>query len=203
MEENDTKQPKRGYAPPPVVWIKLAVFMHGYLRATLGGEVKIGKQRVICVQHLPGVKKVWRMETVHDMMAGPDDGCTMSDERHTIFTEGMKIDAAVMARDFNMTPADLAQYIPVEVPKLCVTENGVLRPWTASVNMGAPQSSALRRILRREFWTAVDDFSRNYRAEHVDEGCSDRDVIDAFCEAYDTPTTCIDAIRREWQRREI
>ena len=59
---------ERNYKTPPIVWLKVTDYMHGWLQRELGCDVMVGDQRVVCLQHLPGMKEAMRMETSRDMM---------------------------------------------------------------------------------------------------------------------------------------
>ena len=59
---------EKSYKVPPIVWLRVTDYMHGWLQYELGGDARVRDQRVVCVQHLPGAREVLRMETVDDMV---------------------------------------------------------------------------------------------------------------------------------------
>ena len=44
------------YRTPPIVWLKMTDYIHGWLQHELGGAAMVGDQRVVCVQDLPGAR---------------------------------------------------------------------------------------------------------------------------------------------------
>jgi hypothetical protein len=81
-----------------------------------------------------------------------------------------------------------------------VTLDGVLRPWKKNITLGREQAAAVLRVIRAEFWQAVEAFDRDYARQHRDYAAID--MIEAWCMHTDTPDTYADAMRREWQRRQ-
>lgn len=195
-----TKRDKT-YTPPPIVWLKVTDYMHGWLQWELGGEARIKEQRVVCVQHLPGAREILRMETVEDIMEKLPVGNVMSGTRKNMYCSGLVIDENVMAREYGVTKELMALFVPVECPKMCLTKHGVLRPWTLDVCMSKLQASALQQLLRKEFWNAVEDFNNKYAEEMDGAPYPAREMIEEFCKLTNTPDLYVEAIRREWQRR--
>lgn len=192
---------EKTYKLPSVVWLKVTNYMHGWLQHELGGEARIGGQRVICVAHLNGARDVMRRETVSDMMAPKSVGNSMSSTRRNCLVAGMEIDADTVERMYGMTRESLKWFVPVECPKFCMTKNGVLRPWGHSVCFSREQANALLRLLRDAFWNAVQEFASDYARQHSDEKYAQADMIEAFCQWTGTPDVYAEAMRREWQRR--
>ena len=192
---------EKTYKLPSVVWLKVTNYMHGWLQHELGGEARIGGQRVICVAHLNGARDVMRRETVSDMMAPKSVGNSMSSTRRNCLVAGMEIDADTVERMYGMTRESLKLFVPVECPKFCMTKNGVLRPWGHSVCLSREQANALLRLLRDAFWNAVQEFASDYARQHSDEKYAQADMIEAFCQWTGTPDVYAEAMRREWQRR--
>lgn len=188
----------------PITWLKMTEFMHGWLYYELGSELRISKCRVVCVQHLPGARDILRMETKKDLFepgVGPTMNC-MSVRRYLCMDAGIGIDPDVIQKMYGMTKELLGQFIPIECPKLCLTQNGVLRPWTMDVCFSKSQVTALQQMLREAFWEGVEGFARRYAREHEGEKYAQEDMITAFCQLTKTSELHIEAIRREWQRRQ-
>ena len=189
------------YGVPAAAWLRVTDYMHGWLQHELGSEAWIRNQRVVCVQHLRGARDVLRMETVEDMMERRPLGNALSGTRRNCFAAGLEIDAEVMEKEYGVTREALGLFVPIECPRMCLTRNGVLRPWTLDVCMGKEQALALQRLLRNEFWLAVEEFDRRYAKEMGGEKYPALDMVEEFCRETRTPDMYADSIRREWQRR--
>ena len=100
-----------------------------------------------------------------------------------------------------MTKELLKLYVPIECPKMCLTKNGVLRPWTLNVCFDKEQATALQKLLRREFWKAVEKYNAEYARKMGGKKYPAIDMIEDFCMDTETPDMYTEAIRREWQRR--
>lgn len=193
---------EKNYTPPPIVWLKMTDYMHGWLQHELSGAVSVGGQHVICVQHLPGARDVLRMETMEDMMEPRKVQNAMSSTRRNCVAAGLELEPQVVERLYGMTEKTLQTFVPVECPRMCMTRNGVLRPWTLDTCLGKEQASALQRLLKQAFWDAVKRFDVEYASESDGEPYPAVEMIEAFCSATRTPDLYVDAMRREWQRRE-
>ena len=193
---------EKKYKLPPIVWLKVTDYMYGWLQWELGGSARVGEQRVVSVQHLPGAREALRMETVEDMMEPRKVGSVMSGTRRLVIGDGMEIDEATTERLFGVTRAQLKLFVPVECPKMCLTRNGVLRPWTLNVCLGREQAQALMKVIRAAFWQAVEDFDREYARKLGGGHYPAVDMIEAFCKHTHTPDVHVEAMRREWQRRK-
>lgn len=189
------------YDTPPIVWLKMTNFTHGWLQWELGGEARVGEQRVVSIQHLPGARAILRMETVEDMMEKEPVGNALSATRHNCFMAGLEIDEDVMEQEYGVTRDLMKLFAPIECPKMCLTKYGVLRPWSNDVCLGKRQAAALQRLLRDTFWTAVEEFDGTYAKEMGGEEYYAIDMIEEFCQRTKTPDMYVDTIRREWQRR--
>ena len=189
------------YRTPPIVWLKMTDYIHGWLQHELGGAAMVGDQRVVCVQDLPGARDVLRMETLEDMMEPGKTANAMSDTRKNCLCAGMALDPAVVERQYGITQEAMKLFVPVECPKRRMTKNGVLRPWTLDTCLGKEQASALQRLLRGEFWKAVDTFNLGYARKMGGRKYPQVDMIEAFCQETGTPDLYVETIRREWQRR--
>lgn len=193
---------KRNYGLPTIVWLRVTDFMHGWLQYELGGGVRIGEQRVISVQHLPGAREVLRMETADDMELGPMKvGNAMSGNRKNMLAAGMVLDAGYIEQEYGLTPEGLKGFVPVECPRMCLTKDGVLRPWTLDVSLGREQSNGLQRVLRTAFWQAVETFNGEYARKLSGTKYPSIDMVEAFCRETGTPDIYAEAIKREWNRR--
>lgn len=184
-----------------IVWLKTTDYMHGWLQNELCGEARVGGQRVVSVQHLPGARDILRMPTAADTMEKHLLGNAMSATRRNCMCAGLDIDPEVMEKEYGVTKELLALFVPIECPKMCLTRDGVLRPWTPDVCLGREQATELQRLLRHKFWDAVGEFDRKYAAEQGGDKYTAREMIEEFCAETKTPELYIDSIRREWQRR--
>ena len=198
---------QKTYEVPDIVWLKMTDYMHGWLQWELGGEARVGEQKVICVQDLDGGRDVLRMETWDDIMDDlPLSGNAMSCTRYNVYKEGLIIDAEAMDKKFGVTKEVMKLFVPIECSnKLRLTKNGVLRAWTLDSCFGKEQATALQRLLKGEFWKAVEEFDEKYalQMEKTDnKNYPAREMVEAFCEATKTPDYHVEAIRREWQRRQ-
>lgn len=190
------------YPLPAVCWLKVTDYLHGWLLYEFGGEAKAHNIRVLSVQHLEGARKILRMETVDDMMEQTPLGNAISATRRNCFDAGLKLDAEVMQKNWDVTKDALALFMPIECPKMRLTKNGVLRPWTLDACFGKKQARLLQDLLRDEFWKAVDEFDARFASEQDGRKYPAREMIEEFCAETDTPDMYVDTIRREWQRRQ-
>ena len=62
----------------PVFWLRVTDFMHGWLESELGGNARIGEQRVVSLDSLPGAKEALKMETTEDVNQPRTVGLAMS-----------------------------------------------------------------------------------------------------------------------------
>ena len=193
---------EKNYRLPAIIWLKVTDYMHGWLQYELGGAIRVKGQRVVSVQHLPGAREALRMETTDDIELRPMKvGNSMSGNRKNMLDAGMVLDADYIEREYGLSPEAMKLFMPIECPKMCLTPNGVLRPWTLDVNLGREQASALQRVLRNAFWHAVEDFNTEYARKMDGAYYPQVDMIEDFCADTNTPDIYVDAIRREWQRR--
>ena len=150
----------------------------------------------------PGARHVLKMETVDDVTMTPSDtGVSMSDTRKNCIEYGLKLDPEAVEKLYGMTSDRLKMYVPIECPRLCLTKNGVLRPWTLDVCFSQKQGTALHRLLRQEFWHAVERFDEEYARKMGGRKYPAVDMIEQFCSETGTSDIHVDALRREWQRR--
>lgn len=189
------------YKVPAMAWLQIVDFTHAWLEHKYGGAVRAHGRRVLSVQHLPGVKQALRMETVEDMMEKQPLGPALSCTRMLCMESGLAIDADTMAEHYGVTQEALDRFVPIECPKLCLSRNGVLRPWTKDVCFSRKQAKVLQSLLREGFWSDVEKFDKEYAAQQEGRKYPAREMVEEFCAATGTPDIHVDAIRREWQRR--
>jgi hypothetical protein len=193
---------EKKHRKPAVTWIKVADFMTSWLQKELGGDVRIGSHSVLCLNHLPGARDVLRMATEEDRMNTGEPAVSMSATRHSCMEAGIALDTDTVEQMYGMTRNDISWYVPVECPRTCLTQDGVLRPWTDDVRFGREQAAALQRILRRAFWRGMEEYDREYASNNGGKRYAAVDMIEAFCRDTGTSDLYIDALRREWQRRK-
>lgn len=189
------------YKQGAITWLRVTDYMHGWIDYELGCEVRAHGQRVVCVQHMEGARTILRTKTVEDMMEQKPLGIALSATRRNCLDAGMKIDPDAMKEAFGVTKDALNDFIPVECPKLCMTQGGVLRPWTLDVTFSKEQARAMQQLLRNAFWSAVEAFDREYAKELRGVQYVAKDMIEEFCRETRTPEYHVESIRREWQRR--
>lgn len=192
---------EKKYKLPAIVWLKMTDYMHGWLQSELGGGARVKNQRVVCVQHLPGARDILRMEVVEDMMERKPVGNAMSATRKLCMEAGLNLDEKVMGEFWGVHREDMNMFIPIECPKMCLTKHGVLRPWTNDICLKKDQATALQRLLRTEFWKAVEEFDEKYAEKMGGKKYPAVDMIEEFCAETHTPDMYVEAMRREWQRR--
>lgn len=190
------------YKVPAICWLKITDYMRGWMEYELGCEVRAGEHRVICVQHLPGARAILRMETREETMERRPVGNTMSATMRNCIEEALKIEPTTVERAYGMTKERLEEYMPIECPKNCITNTGVLRPWTLNVYFGKEQTKELLALLRGEFWKAVEEFDSQYKIKRKGRWYPAVDMIEDFCAETNTPEIHVEALRREWQRRQ-
>lgn len=193
---------EKNYKVPMIFWLKVTDYMHGWLQHELGGSARVKEQRVVSVHHLPGAKQALRMETVEDLMEKQPVKEAMSARRRNCLAAGMGVDAEVMRLEYGVTEECLRNFVPMEAPRMCMTRNGVLRPWTVDVSLGDRQAVALQNVVRSAFWRAVEGFNGRFAREREDKHYAAVEMIEAFCRETETPEVHVDAMRREWQRRQ-
>ena len=192
---------EKTYKTPPIVWLKVTDYMHGWLEWELGCAARVRDQSVVCLQDIPGARDVLRMETVEDIMDRRPVASAMSATRRNCIMAGMDLDEELMEQEYGMTKEQMKLFVPIECPKRCMTKNGVLRPWTLDVCFSKEQASAMQRLIRQAFWEAVEEYDRKYAVRMCGEKYPAVEMIEAFCQETKTSEVYVDAMRREWQRR--
>lgn len=192
----------KNYDLPPIAWLRVTDYMHGWIQYELVGAARIGDQKVVCLQDLPGAKEALAMETQDDMELKPSKiGEAMSSARRNMLVAGLSIDEEVVGREYGLTRDGLALFLPVECPRRCLTKNGVLRPWTLDVGFGRQQARELQGVLRTAFWKAVEQYNTEYARKMNGRKYPAVDMIEDFCRTTKTPDIHVESMRREWQRR--
>lgn len=187
---------------PNICWLKVTDYMLGWLEYELSGTIKLKGRRIVCVMHLEGAREILReMDTIDELTSPKDVDLAMSATCRNIIEAGMKMDADGMQKTYGITREMLRLFVPMEVPQMCITSGGVLRPWTNDTCFSHQQASRMLKLLREEFWQAVGRFAEQYAIEHQGERYAQEEMVEAFCELTKTDDIYVPAIRREWQRR--
>jgi len=186
---------------PAIVWLRITDFMHGWVQHDLGGTFCVKGFKVVSVQHLPGAREALMMETAEDVMNQLTVTNSMSSTRRNCIEAGMSLDPEAIVQEYGIRKDELKLFIPIECPKMCLTTNGVMRPWSLSVNFSSRQATAMQRIIRQAFWDAVSEFDKDYARKMDGEKYPASEMIEAFCAHTGTPELYAEAIRREWHRR--
>jgi hypothetical protein len=77
---------------------------------------------------------------------------TISSARRNYIAAGADLDNDMAEKEYGITSKELKLFLPIECPKLCMTKDGVLRPWTLNICYGKEQAAAMQRLLRKVFW---------------------------------------------------
>jgi len=188
---------------PAIVWLRVTEFLSGWLVYEYGSKVMVNGRRVVCLQHMDGMRDVLRMETVADLELSPDApvGLSLSASRYGMLQAAMTLSPEATERVYHLSLEELLSFVPIEVPRVRLTQEGLLREWGGDAMLGDAQAKALLRLLREAFWEDVERFARRYAREHEGEKYAQEDMIVAFCRMTKTSELHIEAIRREWQRR--
>lgn len=192
---------EKKYKLPAIVWLKMTDYTHEWLQYELGGSLRIREQLVLSIQHIKGMREALRMETSEDLMDCVHVGNSMSATWKNCIDAGLDLDPDAVRQMYGITKDSLKLFVPVECPRMCLTKNGVLRPWTPLVNFGQKQAAAIQKLLRQEFWSAVEEFDREYANKLCGKHYPAVDMIENFCQHTKTPDLYVFAMRREWQRR--
>ena len=200
---NLTTMTTKIYSVPPIAWLRVTDYMHGWLDHELTGAATVDGIKVVCLQHLQGARQLLRMETVDDVAMSPQHGLglSLSANRRTAYADGLELNKEAMEARHGVTREELALFVPVECPKVRLTQLGVLRPWTNDTVFSHTQASKLNTLLREAFWKSVKEFSDEYAAKRQGEKYAQVEMIEAWCRHTGTPDIHVDALRREWQRR--
>ena len=188
---------------PTISWLRVNEWMRGWINYELGCKAMVCGQRVVCVTHIDGIRDVLRMETVADLEQPPDSpvGLSLSAQRYGMLQSAMALNPEFVERIYHIDREQLQQFVPIEVPRVRMTMDGLLREWDGDATLGDEQAKELLRLLRQAFWEDVEQFARRYAREHEGEKYAQEDMIAAFCRLTKTSDLHIEAMRREWQRR--
>ena len=188
---------------PAIAWLRVTEFIRGWLVYEYGSKVMVNGRRVVCLQHMDGVRDILRMETVADMKLSPDlpVELSLSASRYGLISAAMTLSPEATERMYHLSLEQMQQFVPIECPRVRLTEEGLLREWGGDAMLGDAQAKALLRLLREAFWEDVERFARRYAREHEGEKYAQEDMIAAFCKMTRTSELHIEAIRRERQRR--
>ena len=186
---------------PAVAWLKVTDYMMGWIEYELCGSLRVGDRRIVCVQHLKGARAILRMQTEEDTMEPRPVGLAMSATRQGCISAGLTLNPKVVEQLYGMNRVALALFVPIECPRMTLTEGGVLRPWNCDTCFSHKQASQLLALLREAFWQAVAQFADRYAREHQGEKYAQQDMIEDFCRETHTDDIHVPALRREWQRR--
>lgn len=187
---------------PAIVWLRVTDYMLPWTQWELGGNVRVKDKRVVSVQHLHGARDILRDNSVEEALPQRHVDKSMSATWRNALDAGMVFDPSAIEREYGVTKELLKLFVPIECPRNCITRDGVLRPWTNDTNFSKHQAAAIQDLLRREFWQAVTAFSEKYAAAHSGERYAQVEMIEAFCKETGTPDMYVEAMRREWQRRQ-
>lgn len=184
-----------------ICWLKVTDYMRGWARCALGCGTKIGKEPLISLYQIMGAKEVLEIGTDDDLPDHGTPGNAMSATWRCALEVGLEYDPATMECIYGVTEETLEQYLPIACPPTAMTVNGISRAWTNDTCFGREQAMALQKLLREAFWTAVGQYSKQYVQEHRGEKYAQVEMIEAFCRETKTDDMYVEAMRREWQRR--
>ena len=193
----------KDFKMPAIAWLRVTEWLSGWLVYEYGGKVMVNGRRVVCLQHLDGVRDILRMETVADMELSPDlpVELSLSASRYGLISAAMALSPEATERMYHISREQMQQFVPIECPRLRLTQDGLLRPWGGDAMFGDQQAKELLRLLRHYFWEGVGQFAKRYAQQHEGERYAQEDMIEAFCRETETSDIHVEAIRREWQRR--
>lgn len=168
----------------------------------LGGPKRVKDDPVIQVQNLEGAQPVLMMPTDDELHCGDVPGNVICDTWHAALEVGLEMDAQSVEKVFGVTRELFVQYLPVACPPYAIYEDGTVHPWDSDTSFGQQQAASLLRLIREAFWQAVGVFSNAYQQAHKGERYAQVEMIEAFCKEYRTDDVYVEAMRREWQRRQ-
>ena len=184
-----------------ICWLKITDYMRGWMRKTLCCGMKIGNEPVISLSSIHGAGEVLGFGVEDELPEHGIPGNAMSATWRCALEVGLEYDQDVMESMYGVTEDTLQQYLPIACPRNSMTVDGIMRAWTNDTCFGKEQSTALLKLIREAFWEAVGRYSEQYAQEHTGEQYAQVEMIEAFCKATDTDDSYVEAMRREWQRR--
>lgn len=186
----------------PICWLKITDYMRGWARRALGGSKRVRNNPVIEVQNIEGVQAVLEMPADDELHSDVVPGNVICDTWHAALEVGLEMDAESVEKVFGVTRELFCQYLPVSCPPYAMYEDGTVHPWDSDTSFGQQQAASLLRLIREAFWQAVGVFSNAYQQAHKGERYAQVEMIEAFCKEYRTDDVYVEAMRREWQRRQ-
>ena len=184
-----------------ICWLKVTDYMRGWMRKALGCGTKIGKEPLISMYQITGAKEVLETGTDEELPEHGTPGNAMSATWRCALEVGLEYDPATMECIYGVTEETLEQYLPIACPPTAMTVDGIMRTWTHDTCFGREQTIALQKLLREAFWAAVEQYSKQYAQEHAGKKYAQVEMIEAFCRETKTDDMYVEAMRREWQRR--
>lgn len=184
-----------------ICWLKVTDYMRGWMRKALGCGTKIGKEPLISLYQIMGAKEVLGIGIDDELPEHGTPGNAMSATWRCALEMGLEYDPVTMECMYGVTEETLQQYLPIACPPTAMTVDGIMRAWTNDTCFGREQTIALQKLLREAFWTAVGQYSEWYAQEHTGEKYAQVEMIEAFCKETKTDDMYVEAMRREWQRR--
>ena len=187
------------YPTPSVSWLLMTEYTHDWLYNEFGGSIELHDRKIISVQHLPGARRILRMETQEDVLEPGKTRWAMSAMKMDCMELGIGIGPKNIKDQYGLTPEQLRLFVPVECPRMALTSFGVLRPWSRNTSFGHQQALELIKFLREKFWQAVN----NHKTKMEDMGeppSTAKQLIESFVADYNIREIYIDDLRREYQR---
>lgn len=185
-----------------ISWLRITEYLQGWLRTTFGGGKLVKGQKVLSVYDVEGIGEAMMMPVDDHMPHHGTPGNSISATWYNALYAGVAVDPGAIKAEYGVDRETLRQYMPIACPRKAVSEDGIVRPWTGDTCFGMQQAKVVQRLLREAFWRAVLEFSKEYAREHTGEQYAQVEMIEAFCRATGTDEINVEAIRREWQRRQ-
>lgn len=188
------------YPMPPIAWLQITGYTHDWLCNELGGSITLYEKPVLSITHLQGARKILRMQTENDMTVKTENRCSLSAMMMDCLQLGCVVGPRTMSDTYNITKEQLNLYLPIECPRMALTEYGVLRPWDRTTAFSKNQANALLFFLRKIFWDAVKE--HNDKLISVGQAPETAiQLIESFVAETGTNEIWIPDLRREWQRQ--
>lgn len=187
------------YPTPAVAWLYMTEYTHDWLFNEFGGNVALHGRKVISIHHLRGAREILRMETHEDVLEPGNTRWAMSAMKMDCMQLGIGIGPNNIKEQYGLTKEQLRLYIPIECPRMALTQYGVLRPWTRTTSFGRAQASELQKFLRESFWNAVAAYRDKLEASG-NAPTTAIQLVESFCEVNNISEVYLDDLRREWQR---
>ena len=175
--------------------------MHEWLFREFGGTVRLYGKPVISISHLPGAREILRQQTQNDVTDDASLRWSLSAMRMDGLQAGVDIGPKTVESLCGVTPETLQAFVPIECPRMALTVNGVLRPWSRVTSFGQSQAFALIKLLRAAFWQAVEEYEKHFKWPAGEQHTAIA-MTESFCQDTGTPDIYADDLRREWQRQQ-